>query len=519
MMKNSHMGLNVKINRIIIFLLSIVVALVMLKFTYSNLTVLKMVCSSEYPLESREWVSIIITDILHAGKGLYDNSIQPYGTYVYGPVFPYLTALLSNFAENTLSAHRLISVLSILGCCILLYAMLSLSPVPRIIKLFASFSLLFYLTVSTNTIARPDALGLFLLILSIYVPYRLNYSKLGLLFSGVFCFLALLTKQYFAVGAPSVYLYVALFINFRRGMVGATLFFICLGTMLAGSYFYNNAFFTNYIFGIINDSTSSWEHMIRHLKDVITYHFGYIAIIIVALFYNENKSEKEDKLSSNTSGIIKYQVPLSLFLLVLFFWVIVIKLGPHIGNDYLYYFHLFTPFLIWASFDCLPVCLYQNQKALLASLLLVCCFTFHYYLVPMRYKYYNDYQDGWNKVEEYARTHKNVLFQRYSAGYAVKYDHQYVDTGHSQYASIASLDNNQSAGADDYRNNFKEFNNEIYNKMVNQEFDLIITDEKSRVELVPKKLINDYYEQVDIARIGFTFNGARNVNILKPKDK
>lgn len=491
------------------YLVWAVVFLLLAKFTFSNIAALGSCITSEVPFETREPVTMILVDGILKGHSIYDNEYQPEYTYVYGPLYPYVCAVVSAIFGNDLTTHRGVSVFFIAGSCFLLFLLMQNSKIKKRWCFFGLFVFLFYLTISTNCLVRPGAMGLFFLLLSILVPYACNYSVKSLIACGVIGFLAMLSKQYFLIGAPTVFLYVALFVCLKRGVISAALFFIAVFLFILFHYYCNNAFLTNFIYSIINDSSKDWNHMIAHLKDVIVYHFGLIALFCIG-FWAKPLGGK-----ASHHGFLDINFSLSNFLLIIFFIVIILKLGPHIGNDYLYYFHLFTPFLIWAAFDNLPE-FFENNDGVMAIFLFLICYIMHYHLVPMRYRFNHDHSEGWKELDRICSAHRDVLLHRYGASFITKYGFDIVDSGNSQYSLIASLDNNQCKGSNRYREVVSQKRELTRNKILNKEYDLIITDDKYRVAMASTDLIKKHYHYVGELEVGYVFNGMRTLFLLKP---
>jgi hypothetical protein len=148
------------------------------------------------PLEYRENVVILTTDLLLHGKNPYILENQPVYVNVFGLGYNWVTASVMRLVGSTdqFVAHRAVSIICALACSLALFMTLRRDGVGWLLCLAGSITWLFHLCVGLAPTARPDALGLLLFLASVLVPYYAHFSARSVAASTVLGICAFLTK-------------------------------------------------------------------------------------------------------------------------------------------------------------------------------------------------------------------------------------------------------------------------------------------------------------------------------------
>ena len=183
--------------------------------------------------EFREGAMLNTTRALLEGRNPFAIANGPQDFNQYGILYNLLTTPLALVFGPSLWVHRTMSAVFVfLSLATLAWTTGKLgcrwpTGLSLVVLLYVS---LFTRQASFGLLARPDSLGLWLMLLSIVIPWHRGYSARSLTASAGLAVLALLAKAYFIVGFPLVCAYVFLSVSRRRAL-GAALFFAGLTTL------------------------------------------------------------------------------------------------------------------------------------------------------------------------------------------------------------------------------------------------------------------------------------------------
>ena len=166
-----------------------------------------------YPLAYREGGSMVSTDLLLQGKNPFDLSNNPQYMNVYGIFFNLLIFPFAKIWGPTILLHRIVTGFFLFACCLIIVAVLRKNKTPLLMSLAAGVMLYPFLLypLTGASLLGPDSLGLFLFLMTFFVPHFLNYSKTSLIISLLFGLLAFYTKPYFLLGIGLTFSYIFLF--------------------------------------------------------------------------------------------------------------------------------------------------------------------------------------------------------------------------------------------------------------------------------------------------------------------
>jgi hypothetical protein len=203
-----------------------------------------------YPFEL-EWMEGGMVDQVNrilAGKALYARPSPEFVPFAYPPVYFYVAALVSSVLGAGFLAARLVSVVSSLGCFLIIFLFVKRETGSQFSGLLASglFAATYRLSGDWLDVARVDSLFLFLLLAALYL-IRFKSSPRSYILAGALISLSFFTKQTALIISLPIMLYCA-FLNWRRSIVliGTVATLIGIGTLIL-NYIYDG-WFNYYIF-------------------------------------------------------------------------------------------------------------------------------------------------------------------------------------------------------------------------------------------------------------------------------
>lgn len=320
---------------------------------------------SPFQQEYREGATIFITQLLLSGEQPYALANQPLATNVYGILYNLVVTPFASVYGATLTVHRAVSGAFIVASCGVLFIWLRSIETPPVAafcgSLFLYVSSLFF----TTPLTRPDSLGLFIFLLSLYIPARLRFSVLGLAIHVFLCGLLFLTKVYFLVGGAIVASYLFLFVSKRTAIWLGTALMATVAGLLTASVLLLETY-ANQVFGIsANLATRNYLHLLRQLYTLTAHYLPVIALGIGVLAWrlfvrNQRPHAKEtsrDTFDAIGFDLRRYDAPLlakkvsfETFALLVISSVLILLLGLHDGAFMTYFYELFTPFLVLVMF-------------------------------------------------------------------------------------------------------------------------------------------------------------------------
>jgi hypothetical protein len=172
-----------------------------------------------YELEWLEGGAVEIVRRVASEQAIYVQPSVHYVPYPYTPLYFWVCGILSHVIGGGFLPLRLVSLLSALGCCAMLIAIVHRETGDVVAGVVASglFMITFAVSGAWLDIGRVDSFALCLLLVSLYVARRVAGVRGGLLL-GVLVFLAFMAKQSDLVAAAPV-LILLVFVRRRSGIV------------------------------------------------------------------------------------------------------------------------------------------------------------------------------------------------------------------------------------------------------------------------------------------------------------
>jgi hypothetical protein len=232
-----------------------------------------------YPFDL-EWVEsgmVMSLRNIVQGRGLYTAPSLDYVPYLYAPLYFYLAAGLSKLTGVSFLTLRLLSVLSTLGSCGLIYAFVLMETRRRLAAVAGTglFLACYPLTGNFYDIGRVDSLFVFFLLLALFFLRR-GHPVLSAL-AWVLCFQ---TKQ--SILPVALVLLCIDWKNPRRTVQGLGTFTIVLGASMFWINHATGGWYTYYLFHIAGGFGILWREVFLFFPNDVLAPMGIVLLFCLA---------------------------------------------------------------------------------------------------------------------------------------------------------------------------------------------------------------------------------------------
>jgi hypothetical protein len=432
--------------------------------------------AADYPMEYRENAALFTSALQLEGKNPYSVEYRPVYFGSYGIGYYWVSYPFARWFGNSYQTLRMVSVAFVVACCGLLIWGLSIDRCPWWAAICAGVLLFSQLGQGLSITARPDSFGLCLLLGSLVVPYRYRFSPGSLVISAALSILAYLTKPYFVLGLPLVCLYLFLFENKLKGLafglagtIGLLLSLVAINTVY-------ECYLTDTFVAQRNATVYSFDHLARVSSQFLNGHLGLIIILaggFVCWIAAQQRTTllawatARDGLGRLRGPVLSVKAPFAAVILTCNVAVIILALGPNPGNDVLYYHQLISPFLLWLAM------LLAGRKARWQWLWLLLLLANMVWLGARRAQRPTDQSEAWGDLERLIASHRHVFAAPHLSHLLLRHGLPVYDSGQTECA-LDALQNNPARVAEKYRQRTQAFLQDIQNKVVNEQFDLVL---------------------------------------------
>lgn len=332
---------------------------------------------------------------------LYSNV---YGIGYQLVVFPFVLIL-----GNTLTTHRMASFFCIIGTLILVTRVMSQKKNSRATTILAVFFVWLGLLFNVTPTARPDSLGEFLFLLTIFLPFVNKFNDKSLLVSAFIGIFSFYTKMYFFLGVPIIASYLFLFKSKKKGLsygvgalIGSLISVLIINQVL-------ETYILNTLFPLFSGRTNfNFFHFVKSLTKFIRDYWGLLAIGLILINQAINDWKRRAlvvDLRHLDQPLFKMDVDLILYCLIICAFVIFLRMGWHTGTYQTYYYHLLTVFLVITILSHFENIKNFRIAFILIGLLTLCSQSFE--------NLYPDFSNfdvvDWKKMEGYVIQSENYL--------------------------------------------------------------------------------------------------------------
>jgi hypothetical protein len=468
--------------------------------------------SMPYPIEFREGAAQVMTQYILNRTNPFTLENQPQAMNNYGSGYNLVVAPFAVLFGNTLSTHRAVTF------AFILFASLIGSVVIYQIKrdVASAFACAAFIMIGLTTRAGigafPSAMGTFLFLIALALPFLKAFHPASLGFSILFSIAAFYSKPYFVLAFAIVASYVFLFVSKKTGLLYGLAFLILFVVSFLAVRLAFPLYFINVIIGNISNAERSAAHLLSQLVQLAIYFFPVLFSLLVLRIMEQGSSgyraipafnvqEWEQPWISVAPDYFLYATVCSLLAFILF-------LGSHIGSYMNYAYQLVVPvFFCWFF---LKLDHQRKTNFLIGFAVVFNLFFWQQDVLPLRILKQSDSEE-WSKLSSYVQSASQTLNSPVVTSMMVDYGLSPLDSGQtSYYYAIKPYPNFTLLGpaydmveTDGFR--YVKF---IDNSIKQQTFDLVITTrEKSTFYHV--KLLEDFYSPVDEIKVDMPQTGQR----------
>ena len=490
-----------KNNNYLSFDLLIILALIILT-SMALLTHSKIIFST-YPQELREGATLNTTYDIGDGINPYLLKNQPEHAQQYGILYSIVVYPFFKIFGGGLEVHRFVTGVFILLSCLILYLFLRMRKVPKLLSICGIVLLYVSLLFSVTPLTRPDSLGLFLFLLSIYLPEKYHYSYKILIISFLLGLLAFFTKTFFILAFPFLATYIFLFVSKKKAIL-YTVFSSILSVIII--LFISSFVFPTYLsstfFGAMNGSTYFKYWVIKQLLIFIK-SYSFIILIIpflaLSLYIKLEKKIKDELMDFKFVDTILLKINVNEcekpFLLKPLFsgyyyfcmalLILIFKFGGHLGAFMTYFYQLLSPFFILSILESIKT--NQRIQNVVRTFFIINIFYFMHlnHLFPNRINNSSN-NSQWLEIEHLIITHDKILNTSAAAisPLLLKHHKTVWENGHSESITYAYLPGTiknifpfytPPVSDNELSEAWKSYQEELNRKIIKKEFSLIFT--------------------------------------------
>ena len=475
--------------------------------------------SIPYPIEFREGAAQVMTDFLLSGNNPFVFENQPLAMNNYGLGYNLIVLPFAWLFGNTLLVHRLVTFLFVLlsaatGFIVIHTVRRELAPASTC----AAF-IMIGLIAHGGIGAFPSALGTFLFLMTLVIPFFRGFDPPSLLLSILFSIAAFYSKAYFIVGFGIVASYLFLFASKKTGLLYSVVFSILFAISILVVRLAFPLYFIDTLIGNISNGERSSTHLFSQLRQLLIYFSPVLlSLFLFAFEARIPKRSLESKLKRRDREQLPMGVSAAYFLYssVCALLAFIVILGPHIGNYLNYAYQLIIPvFFCWFFLKFDP----RNQTGLLIAATVV--FNLFFWgrstLAPHMLEQ-KDSQD-WASLYSQIRSSSNILNSPVVTSAVVELGLHPLDSGQTSYFyEVNPYPNLTVLGPsyDAFRADGLKYVRFIDNSIQKQRYDLILTTQEKST-FYHAKLIKKFYAPVAEIKVDMPQTGQQwTVLLWKP---
>ena len=458
-----------------------------------------------YPLEYREGAVLFTTNLLLKGENPYTLEHMPTAINVYGIVYHLVVYPVARLWGATFVVHRAVSAAFLLFSLVLFFVVLRRYQVRVLYSLSAVLILFASLLDRFTPLARPDGLGFFLFLASIFTAYLQHYSTRSLIVSAVLGIAAFYTKAYFVLSIPYLFLYLFLFVSKEKAILygGISFSLLILTALIVNKVF--ETYFLNAFFNHMNVATNDLNHLRVQLAWFLIYNAGLVLILIVYLSLSTFDKISGDSWQTASVGIIVKKLrdlvhilrfdkplvevafPISLHCLILSCGLFYLKLGRHNGNMMTYAYQLMSPFFVLLTYSAFnsPLKKLRSAKfikhynyALLMPCILLSLYLLYSSATALADPGAKESREVWRRIETITLAYRHIMNSPLIVSMLMQQNKTVYDAGQTEFFqyshySFSWLDGPLPSNGE-ISMQWENYQNSVNQAILKQEFDAVI---------------------------------------------
>jgi hypothetical protein len=475
------------------------------------------IVSFPFQLEYREGAPLITTSILASGGNPYQLDSLPQHLNNYGIFYSLLCAPISKIFGNTFYLHRLISGIFILLTCVVVFLYSKRTKKTFHTQILLILLLYASLLFNQTPLSRPDSLGMFLFVLSLYLTDKFNYSFPILLLTTILGILAFYTKTFYLLTFPYISFYLFLFDSKKKGILFGVLSFSALIiSLVIVEWVVMPGYTYNCFFNLMNATKFSIEHIVFQSKFYFISNFAALFIlIVVVILLLKNKFNAilikiyslKINISSVNKPLLNVKMPSEFVYLFLSVTIVILKLAGHTGAYMTYYYQLLSPFILLSTIWILNKFEFDRKYF---GLLLVSNILIFIFIILPPIKLNSVIKSDWGKINSIVEQNDIILNSPFIVSCLINHNKKIFDSGHSIYF-VFSRTPKIFSSIKPLRNTDLQINNRIIK--FKSELSDLITSKKADIIFYP----NELYKYIPDSVVFQNYYIADSVRIYCPQ--
>lgn len=436
--------------------------------------------SIPYPIELREGASQVMTRFFLSGSNPFVLQNQPLAMNNYGLGYNLVVAPFAALLGNTLLVHR-----SVTFGFILLSAVTGFFAIHKL-KRNIALGLAYAAFIMIGLINRggigafPSAMGVFLFMMTVFIPFFKGFTPISLLLSSLFSIAAFYSKAYFVLGFGVVASYLFLFVSKKTGLLYSLYFFLFFVVSFFVVRFAFPLYFIDTIIGNISNTSRSAAHMYSQMKQLWLYFFPILLSSSLVLLSTKGHAltgamDQPFNIQKWESPLINVSLDYFLYASVCSLLAFIFLLGPHIGSYLSYAYQLIIPvFFCWFFLNFNP----QRKMGFLIVVLIVFNLFFWQKSVLPPQMLEQKASKEWSSLYSYIQPSANILNSSVITSAMIDSGLSPIDSGQTVYYYFVKPYPDSPLFGISYaalRSDGFEYIKFIDNSLAKQKFDLIFT--------------------------------------------
>lgn len=242
-----------------------------------------------YQIEYREGAAQVLTWLLLMGENPFSTEHQPLAMNNYGIGYSLVVAPFADRWGNTLVVHRSVTLAFLVATFFLAARTIRVRMPDPMIAASGGLFIVVILAGRGGLGAFPSALGTFLFLSGMLIPFLSSFSIPSLLVSALISILAFYTKPYFVLGFAVVAAYTFLFVSKRKAVLYGLFFIATFVLVYAWARFTLEYYFIDTFIGNLSNANRSLAHLGNQLLRIFA---EFLPAIIVAIALQKRGGKK-----------------------------------------------------------------------------------------------------------------------------------------------------------------------------------------------------------------------------------
>lgn len=314
--------------------------------------------SIPYQIELREGAALVLTKLMLSRQNPFILENQPLAINLYGVGYNLVVLPFASLFGNTLWVHRLVTFIFVLLSSVACFSVIY--PVKRNLSLSLACGafVMIGLMARGGIGAFPSAMGAFLFLMTLFLPFRKSFNTTSLVYGVFFALASFYTKPYFVLGFGILASYLFLFVSKKKGAFYSLFFIAVFLVSFFVMCFFFPLYFTNTLAGNASNASTYLDHLLAQLKQLWLYFYPVLIASLFLVGINYRKTGAESPSSNGGGRIINvssWDHPLVtvspgyfVYIFACSLLVFLFILGPNIGSYLTYAYQILIPsFFCW----------------------------------------------------------------------------------------------------------------------------------------------------------------------------